>query len=296
VPLAPSTSLIISTRGRPAFLSAAVAAVQAGRVRPTELVLVDQSEEAHPSFSAARMEGPTPLRYLWSRDRGLSRGRNAGIAAATGEILVFIDDDILVPPDWLGTIVDALVASGPRCVMTGRVVAGPAEVAGAFAPSLSLSEEAVTYHGRVGRDVLLPMNMAMYRSVVDEIGDFDVRLGVGSHFPSSEDNDFGFRLLEAGYRIVYRPDIVVTHRAWRRPSALIPLRWSYGRGQGAYFAKHVSRRDRYMLRRLWWDVTRHVRRAPRRMVRDPRQGAADLVYATAVAVGAAEWLVTRRGR
>lgn len=295
MPTPPSTSLIISTRGRPAFLSAAVDAVLAGDVLPTEIVIVDQSDVPDPRFSgpdAPTGDGGPSVHYRWSDERGLSRGRNAGIAASSGEVLAFIDDDILVPSDWLRSIVERLLEAGPRSVITGRVLAGPPEVPGAFAPSLSLSEDRSTYHGRVGRDVLLPMNMAMFRTAIEEIGDFDVRLGVGSRFPSSEDNDFGYRLLEAGFDIVYRPDLVVTHRAWRRPSALLPLRWSYGRGQGAYFAKHVSRTDRYMLRRLWWDVSRHLRRAPRRALRSPRQGAADVVYALAVLTGATEWLVT----
>ena len=96
--------------------------------------------------------------------------------------------------------------------------------------------------------------------------------------------------------IGYDPSMVVVHRAWRAPGALLPLRWSYGRGQGAYFAKHASLRDRYMLRRLWVDLRRHVRRAPRRALAHPLDGAADLVYSAALLAGAAEWLITRPRR
>jgi hypothetical protein len=51
-----------------------------------------------------------------------------------------------------------------------------------------------------------------------------------------------------------------------------------------------------MLRRFWWDWTRHARRAPRRLLRDPRLALGDLVYALAVLLGAAEWLLTQRWR
>ena len=236
------------------------------------------------------------LRYQWTTERGLSRGRNAGIRLARGDWLVFIDDDVVVGPDWFGRMLRAALQAGPRAVTTGRVVAGNAERPGAFAPSLSLSDEPALHRGRVGRDVLLPLNMAMHRDVLADVGDFDARLGAGSHFPSSEDNDLGYRVLEAGYMIGYDPSIVVVHRAWRAPGALLPLRWSYGRGQGAYFAKHASLRDRYMLRRLWADVRRHIRRAPRRALAHPRDGAADLVYSAALLAGAAEWLITRPRR
>ena len=145
--------------------------------------------------------------------------------------------------------------------MTGRAVGGQPESPGAFAPSLHLDPRPTVYRGRPGRDVLLPMNMALFRIAFAEVGGFDERLGVGTRFPSSEDNDFGFRLLEAGFDIVYDPEVFVVHRAWRRPEALLPLRWAYGRGQGAYYIKYWSLRDRYMLRRLGWDVGRHLKRA-----------------------------------
>jgi GT2 family glycosyltransferase len=289
----PSTSLIISSRDRPEFLERVIESILAGSACPDELIAIDQSRSANARLEALAAASPDRIHYRWTQERGLSRGRNAGIALAHWEWLVFVDDDVVVPGDWFERIVRAAVDAGPRTVITGRVVAGDEERPGAFAPSLSLSETAVVHRGRPGRDVLMPLNMAMHRQALADVGGFDVRLGAGAHFPSSEDNDLGFRLLEAGYAIVHDPSIVVVHRSWRAPGALLPLRWSYGRGQGAYFAKHASLRDRYMLRRLWADLWRHVRRAPRRALVHPRDGAADLVYSAALLAGAAEWLVTR---
>ena len=286
-----TTSLILSTRDRPAFALAAVRAVLAGHEVPTEIVVVDQSDVEHAELSAWTADARTSLRYLWRPARGLSVSRNAGIAASTGTILLFMDDDILVRPEWFGRIVASLRQAGERAVVTGRTVGGPPEVPGAFAPSLHLDPRPTVHRGRPGRDVLLPMNMALYRSAVAEVGGFDERLGVGTRFPSSEDNDFGFRLLEAGYAIVYDPEVVVVHRAWRRPGALLPLRWAYGNGQGAYYMKYWSWRDPYMVRRLGWDVGRHLKRAVRRSSTEPGAAAADLVYSLAVLTGALRWLV-----
>ncbi len=290
----PTTSLIISSRNRPALLSDAVRTVLDGDKVPTELVVVDQSDVAHPELSTWPETPEVRLRYLWNPARGLSLGRNTGIAGSTGEILLFIDDDVLVPPTWLSHIVGVLTEAGNKSVITGRVVSGGQEAPGGFAPSLIIDTRPAVFSGRPGRDVLSSMTMAMYRSAFEEVGTFDERLGAGSRFPSSEDNDFGYRLLEAGYQIVFDPDVVVTHRAWRQPEALLPLRWDYGRGQGAYFVKHMSRHDRYMGQRMGRDVWRHVRRAPKRLLRRPRDGMADLVYSVGVLTGAAQWLVVTR--
>jgi hypothetical protein len=76
-------------------------------------------------------------------------------------------------------------------IPTELVITAP-ETSGGFSSWTKIEEAAEIYEGRVGIDVLWPGNMAMYRSAMDDIGDFDERLGAGC-FPSSEDNDFGFR-------------------------------------------------------------------------------------------------------
>jgi len=288
-----TTSLILSTRNRPAFALAAVRAVLDGHLVPTEIVVVDQSDVQNPEFVTWPDDPRCSLRYLWEPARGSSLGRNTGIAASRGEILLFIDDDILVPPEWIGRIVTRLRRAGEKAVVTGRTVGGEPEVAGAFAPSVDVKPRLTVYRGRPGLDILLTGNMALYRSAFAEVGGFDERLGPGTRFPSSEDNDFGYRLLEAGFDIIFDPEVLVVHRAWRRPTALLPLRWAYGRGQGAYYLKYLSGRDRYMLRRMSRDVGRHLKRAVRRLTSDPKAASADVVYSLAVLSGAAEWLVRR---
>jgi GT2 family glycosyltransferase len=234
------------------------------------------------------------IRYLPNTDRGLSRGRNAGIAAAMHDILAFADDDMLAPREWFGALIAALLAAPPRSVVVGRVVAGPPERKGGFAPATLPDARPAVYRGRIGTDVIAAGNLAVRRSAFVDVGLFDERLGAGSRFPSSEDNDLGFRLLEAGYSIVYAPDAVLVHRSWRRQSDWVTLRWSYGRGQGAYFAKHASMNDRYMVQRLLADLIRHVRRAPGRLSSNPFLAVGDIVYALALVVGAAEWTITER--
>jgi GT2 family glycosyltransferase len=288
-------SLVISTRNRHGFVADAVDSVLRGTDLPDEIVVIDQSDAPHPRFSAPA-GGGNAVRYVWTAGRGLSRGRNQGIRAARHDLLAFIDDDVIVEPDWLAMFKRALAASRSRSVLMGRVLEGEAELAGAFAPSVRTADAPAVYRGRVGEDVLMPNCMLVPRAAFEEVGDFDERLGAGARFPSSEDNDFGYRLLEAGYEIVYAPEVVVRHRAWRPPGALVPLRFDYGRGQGAYFAKHFSRRDAYMRQRLWHTVLKYVKRAPRRAFTDPRAAAGDLVFSGAVILGAIEWLVATHPR
>jgi GT2 family glycosyltransferase len=286
-------SVVICSRNRPALLGDAVESVLAGELLPSELVVVDQSDRPHPTLRTG-LVGECDLRYLHSAETGLSRARNEGIRASVRPIVVFIDDDVLVERTWLGTLVEELRRGGPRTVVTGQVRPADHAGAGGYQLSLKVDEVPAVYEGRIGRDPLFAGNMAIFRRAFDEVGRFDVRLGAGSRFPSSEDNDFGFRLLEAGYRIVYVPGAVVHHRTWRSRKGFIALSWHYGRGQGAFYAKYWRSADGYARGRMAADARHQLRSAPRKLARGrivPLVGGA--LFLVGVGAGAIEWTLTK---
>ena len=294
IPSLPATSLILPSRNRQEFLLAAVESILQGDEIPTELIIIDQSDAPSPALAALTTDRACEIRYLWTQSVGLSQANNRGIAAARYDLLVFTHDDVVVTPAWFGTLVRALLVAGMRNVVTGRVPPTKAEGPGGFQLTIKVDEAPAVYEGRIGKDVLLPLNMAMYRSAVDEVGDFDVRLGPGTPFPGAEDNDLGLRLLEAGYCISYVPEAVLYHRAWRTEEDYVSLRWSYGRAQGAFYAKYLSLRDRYMLGRLGQDV-RHYAYLFFWGLRHQRHRAyGHGMYVLGILSGAIQWLLTQR--
>jgi GT2 family glycosyltransferase len=292
----PPASLVLCTRNRPELLRDTVRSILDGDEVPAELVVLDQSDAPVPGLPALAGGRPCEVRHVPSRTVGLGRARNEGIAAARHDLLAFIDDDMWVDPHWWGALVRALAAAGERAVVTGRVLAAPPEVAGGIAPSIMDGEERRVYRGRLGQDVLAAGNMALPRRALEEIGPFDERLGAGGRFPSSEDNDFGFRLLRAGWSIVYEPAAVLYHRAWRTKGDFPRVRWCYGLGQGAFYAKHL-RNDRSLLGRFGGDLARQARKLPARLrERELRLMASDLAYAAGLLAGMAGWAVARDER
>lgn len=268
-----------------------------GDVVPSELIVVDQSVAPDSALAAFTTDRPCAIRYLWSQTVGLSRANNIGVAHARYAHLVFTHDDILVTHAWFGTIVRALVNAGQRSVVTGRVRAAEPERPDDFAPSTKDDAVSEDYVGRIAKDVLFPMNMAMYPSAIEEVGNFDERLGPGTSFPAAEDNDYCHRLLEAGYRIIYVPEAVLVHRAWRRKSEYLPLRWNYGLGQGAFYVKYLSLRDHYMLRRMCSDIAEHSHAVWHHLLRFQRRAVCDhAAYALGLLFGALRWSITQRRR
>jgi GT2 family glycosyltransferase len=290
----PESSLILCSRNRPDLLAQTVESILEGDHLPDELIIIDQSTTPHPTLADVRTTHGCAVRYIWTEDVGLCRANNLGITAARHDLLVFTHDDIKATPQWYGTIVRAVVEAGPRSVVFGRVLPETADQPGGFAPSTIVREEPAVYRGRIYDDVLYPLNMAMFRSTFDEVGLFDERLGPGTPYPAAEDNDFGFRVLEHGYQIVYAPEAVIYHRAWRTSRDYLPLRWSYGRGQGAFYAKHLSLRDRYIVRRVLRELIQHTLRLSLVLRGQRRAALGSMAYMLGLLSGAIQWCLTGR--
>ncbi len=111
-----SISVIIPTRDRPAELEAAVASLFGQTVLPAELIVVDQSSGAEAQrriearHAALRAEARARLRLRYVRDPSISGGavgRNCAMDMATGDIWVFLDDDVVLEPDFLEQLLAA---------------------------------------------------------------------------------------------------------------------------------------------------------------------------------------------
>jgi glycosyltransferase involved in cell wall biosynthesis len=129
-------SVVIPTRNRAALLRRALGTVLAQRFTELEIIVVD---DASTDDTAAVLEtvGDARVRALRHPERrGVAAARNAGIAAAAGRWVAFLDDDDLWAPNKLARQVDALVGQpGARWVVDGAVVVdGRLQVIGAQPP------------------------------------------------------------------------------------------------------------------------------------------------------------------
>src|ERR1035441_8758827 len=126
--MAPFASIIIPTRERPGYLAVALASVAPQAQRSgAELIVVDDGALPANSELAERFGA----RYVsLGEPRGLNAARNAGLQAAEGELLAFIDDDVEAPDGWLDALIAAAHAQPEVGVFTGPIRArleGPGE-------------------------------------------------------------------------------------------------------------------------------------------------------------------------
>ena len=97
-------SVIICTRDRESEIIAAVASLVRQRRLPDELIVVDSGEgDRVEAMLQETIAGRFPLVY-WRTAPGLPRQRNAGVALATGELVLFLDDDVILDEAYLAEI------------------------------------------------------------------------------------------------------------------------------------------------------------------------------------------------
>lgn len=101
-------SVVIPAHNRPALLEEAVASVVQQTHGDWELVIVDDGSVPPVSLTSFPGSDADKVRLLrHETPQGVARTKNAGIAAATGEVVTLLDDDDLFDPDALATIRDA---------------------------------------------------------------------------------------------------------------------------------------------------------------------------------------------
>jgi glycosyltransferase involved in cell wall biosynthesis len=219
-----------------------------------ELIVVDNgsADDTRAVVERRASRRDLPLRYVAERQPGLSRARNAGVAAALQPILAFTDDDCLVAPGWLDAIASAF--TDPHLsALGGRVTLHDAND---FPLSIRpFSEPAdIVNVDDIGR-YLIGCNMAARRSVFDAVGLFDVRLGAGTPSGSAEDLDFFYRCLKRGFTLRYSPAPHIYHAHGRRTAAAAnELAKGYLAGRGAFYFKHAVRGDPSVMKHLYWEI------------------------------------------
>lgn len=260
----PDLTLVVPTLGR-AILARMLAAVRAGEVWPARIILVDQGRRPDIAALAAQTSASgLEVLYLPSQRSGRSAGLNDGLAQVETSFVAITDDDCLVASDWIARIGERLRRHAPALV-TGRVTAG----AGDTQLSVVTTEaEDIQRRPRLRFDRLSGGNMGMTLEAARRIGPFTEVPAMRT----AEDADYAYRALRAGLPIVYAPEVVVQHLAWRDASGREDQYRSYGLSQGGLYGWHLAHGDLFMGVRGMV----HLARASRRWLMGTLRGDPDL--------------------
>jgi GT2 family glycosyltransferase len=163
-----------------------------------EIVLVDDgSTDNSYEEVLSRLSPPCAFQLVRQRNAGLARGRNVGIERARGEIILFMDDDVLATPALLSAHV-SFHRRHSRSICRG-VAINVESFDHLPAPAYSLRNYSGAYFWTT--------NVSVPRALVEEAGRFDERFREYGW----EDLELGLRLRRMGVPSVLNRDAVVYH-------------------------------------------------------------------------------------
>lgn len=220
---APLVSVAIATYRRPALLRDALLGLREQHTRPGdtyEVMVIDNDPDgsAKPILDELQHDWPSSviLRYVHEKRTGVSFARNRAIDEARGEFLAFVDDDMFVPPQWLGSMLACLERTGAACVGGRTLTHWEGEPEPALrASTYELVDIDMGERDRPlqGRQVPVTANVVFRRSVFSGGLRFCTELGrVGNLLLSGEDTELMERLRLGGHTIWYCAGAVLRHR------------------------------------------------------------------------------------
>ena len=204
-------SVVIPSLERGALLLETIEALRALDAPADEIIIVDQSV-AHPADIAARLESlHASGAVVWARreERSIPAAMNHGVAAASGEVIVFLDDDVRLRGEFIAAH-RAAHEAGDVAIVAGRILQ-PWHVDGECdAPLQGKVPDRIALHAtepgvvrRFGAG-----NVSIRRDWLLRTGGFDENFrGAAYRFEA----DFAARVEEAGGRIVFEPRACIDH-------------------------------------------------------------------------------------
>ena len=227
---APPASVVVCTRGSGAELGRCLTAVLGQDYPDFEVIVVDSAAgDSAAELVAQRITSGTrgvPLRRLAERRPGLSRARNAGLAAASGTIVAYLDDDTCPDRHWLAELARGFTLGQRVAGVTGLVLPAaldtPATVLfdqlGGPGRGRGCTAQVFDPTARARQHPLCPLPAfgagrpaAFTRAALAGIGGFDAAPGAGTPARAGEDMAAIDRLMLSGGTFVYWPGAVM----WR---------------------------------------------------------------------------------
>jgi cellulose synthase/poly-beta-1,6-N-acetylglucosamine synthase-like glycosyltransferase len=228
---APKATVVVAAFNAASMLGECLSSLRELNYPDYETIVVDDGS----TDSTSEIANQAGVRAIRVEHKGLAAARNAGVDAASGEIVAFIDADARADRDWLYHLVeaikrrDAAAAAGPNFAPDPQ----SSRTAGmAAAPGLPREV-------RAGDDRLAQLcgcNMAITKAALLKVGGFDPMFT-----SAGDDVDLSWRLAALNETLAYAPGAVVIHERRATLDAYLGQQRGYGIGEGLLFRKYPLR-------------------------------------------------------
>ena len=236
-------SLILCTIGRIEDVRQVLESFTKQGCNNFECIIVDQNPDDILGPIVDCYKSKITIKHIRSSVRGLSKNRNIGIKAASGNIIAFPDDDCQYPPSTLNKVSSFFYTQKEVDVLTINIKDPHKEL-------FAINEKGKFYLNRYNyRPYGISIGIFIkYKEKADIV--FDEQLGAGAKFGADEESDLVSSLIEKKYTICYCGQMNVLHLIGlpELPVDKMKRRYeTYGLGYGALMKKEILYRHKYRL-------------------------------------------------
>ena len=228
---APKATVVVAAHNAASTLGDCLSSIRELNYPNYETIVVDDGS----TDTTSEIANQDSVRTIRIEHKGLAVARNAGVEAASGEVVAFIDADARADRDWLYHLVetikrrDAAAAAGPNFAPDPQSAR-----AAAMAAAPGLPREV-----RAGDDRLAQLcgcNMAITKAALLKAGGFDPMFTT-----AGDDVDLSWRLAALEETLAYAPGAVVIHERRATLAAYLRQQRGYGTGEGLLYRKYPLR-------------------------------------------------------
>jgi GT2 family glycosyltransferase len=207
-------SVLIATYNRPEALRATLADLGAQTRPPDEVIVVDQSqdEQGRPLDQRGQLPTLAGLRYLRHSPPNAQRARNRAIREARGDLLILVDDDVRMPPNFIANHLASYEKDPGLDGVSGQVLEPGKQPTGELPRPFHWPHNGWMFlplhYDRACPAINWPScNGSVRRAAALAVGGFDEQF-VRTW---NDDSDFSWRLHQAGCRVVFDPAATLVH-------------------------------------------------------------------------------------
>ena len=208
--MTPKYSIIVPGYNRPDEVDELLDSLTRQAYADFEVIIVEDGSALPCKDVCDKYASKLPLRYFVKENSGPGQSRNYGAERATGDYLIILDSDVVLPDGYLQAVEEELTLHGTCDAFGGADASHPSFTPVQKAISYAMTSFFTTGGIRGGKkklDRFYPRsyNMGIRREVYAELGGFSkMRFG--------EDIDFSYRIVEAGYKCRLFPEAWVWHK------------------------------------------------------------------------------------
>ncbi len=221
-------SVVVITRNEEVYIKDLLDSLVTQTVLPYEIIVVDAESTDNTQKIVRNCMKKYNFVKLFIQKGTRGEGRNFGAAKATGDAIAFIDADCIANAFWVQELIEGMKEAD--------VVAGESKRLGYHAFS-NLSRVGIIHNGV---DITYPScNLAYSQKAFKKIKGFD------PDFKEAEEVELNFRAVDAGFKLIYRPEVIVYHRVRDSIRGFIKQSFWYGFGRKELTQKHGSLWSKY---------------------------------------------------